>query len=117
TGGANAGERLRNLMPRFRFDMDGDRIRSGVEEARHIMIGPLDHEMNIELQGSVFAHRRYDGGPERNVIDEMAIHDVEVQPIGAGFFHSMNLRFEIREIGGENGRSDEDAGHGASFKV
>jgi hypothetical protein len=32
-------------MFRFRFDMDGDRVRSGVEKARQIMIGILDHEM------------------------------------------------------------------------
>ena len=46
-------------------------------------------------------------GPERNVIDEVAVHDVEMEPIGAGFFGAMDLGFEMREIGGEDGRSDE----------
>jgi hypothetical protein len=41
----------------------------------------------------------------------MPVHDVEMKPISAGFFHAMDLRLEIRKIGSENGRSDEDVGH------
>src|SRR2546423_14712854 len=100
-------------MTRLGFDMDRDRIRAGFEKARQIMIGTLDHEMDIERQPGVFAHGRDDGGPKRNVVDEMPIHDVEMKPISAGFFHAMNLRLEVREIGGENGRSNQNAGHWA----
>ena len=95
-------------MLRFRFDMDGDGIRAGLEEARQIMIRMLDHEMHIERELRVFAHGRDDRGPEGNVIDEMAIHDVEMEPIGARFFDAVDLRFEMGEIRGEDGRSDED---------
>ena len=48
------------------------------------MIGMLDHEMHVERKRRVFSHRRDDRRPERNVIDEMAVHDVEMQPVRAG---------------------------------
>src|SRR5437762_8426128 len=99
-------------MPRFGFNMDGDGIRAGFKKTRQIMIGPFDHEMNVEPQLRMLAHGRDDGGPERNVIDEMAVHDVEMKPVGTSVFHTMDLRFEIREIGGENGWSNQNRSHG-----
>src|SRR4051794_6730578 len=95
-------------MTRFRFDVNRDRVRAGFEKTWQIMIGPLDHEMNVERQLRVLAHRREDCRAERNVIDEMSVHDVEMQPVRARFFRAMNFGFEIREIGGENRRSDQD---------
>ena len=103
---------MRDIVFRFRFDVDGDRIRAGLEEARQIMIGMFDHEMHVERELGVFAHGGDDGGPEGNVIDEMAVHDVEMEPVRAGFFRAMDLSFEMGEIGGENGWSNQDAGHG-----
>jgi hypothetical protein len=38
----------------------------------------------------------------------MAIHDVEMQPVRAGCFNAMDLGFELGEIRGEDGRSDQD---------
>jgi hypothetical protein len=49
----------------------------------------------------------------------MAIHDVEMKPIGARFFDAMDFRFKVRKIRGENGWSGENARHWArvlSFK-
>ena len=103
-----ARKRLCDIVFRFRFDMNGDGIRAGFEEARQVMIGMLDHEMNVERKLRVLSHGRDDRRPKRNVIDEMAVHDVEMEPIGAGLFGAMDLGFELREIRGENGRSDED---------
>ncbi len=105
---ANRAQGLRDIVFRFGFDMNRDGIRARFEEARHVMIGMLDHEMDVERKLGVFSHRRDDSGPERNVIDEMAIHDVEMQPIGAGFLGAMDLGFEMGEVRGEDGRSDED---------
>jgi hypothetical protein len=63
--------------------------------------------MDIDRELSVFADSCDHRGSERNVIDEVAIHDVEMEPIGARFFDAMDLGREIREIGGEDGRRDE----------
>jgi hypothetical protein len=71
------------------------------------MIRMLDHEMDVEWKLGVLSHGRDDSWPERNIIDEVAVHDVEMQPIGAGLFGAMDLGFETREVRGEDGRSDE----------
>src|SRR4029077_14956696 len=49
-----------------------------------------------------------------NVIDEMAIHDVAMNPIGACGFDPMDFVTESREIGGKNGRSNNDFFHGSN---
>ena len=48
-----------------------------------------------------------------DVGNEMAIHDVEMYPIGAGLDRVGDFLAQLREIGGENGWRDADrAGHG-----
>src|SRR5437660_507656 len=47
-------------------------------------------------------HKRW---TERNVIDKMSVHDVAMNPIGAGLFHGADLFGEARKIRGEDGRS------------
>ena len=71
------------------------------------MIRMLDHEMDVERKLGVLSHGRDHGGTEGNIVHEMAIHDVEMQPIGAGIFGAMDLGFETREVRGEDGWSDE----------
>ncbi len=43
---------------------------------------------------------------ERDVVDEMAVHDVEVQPVGAGDLHLVHLVGKAGEVGGEEGGRD-----------
>ncbi len=109
-GGANRGERFRHVVFRFRLDVDGNGIRAGFEEAGQIMIGMLDHEMNIERELRQLAHRGDDRGPKGNVIHEMAIHDVEMHPVSARFFGAPDFGGELGEIRGEEGRSDQGFG-------
>jgi hypothetical protein len=70
------------------------------------MIGMLDHEVNIERELRELAHRRDHGRPEGNVVHEVAIHDVEMEPVGAGFFGAPDFVRELGEISGENGGRD-----------
>jgi hypothetical protein len=65
----------------------------------------LDHEMDVERKLRLFSDGGDHGGTERNVIDEVAVHDIEMEPICAGLFSAMDLVFEAREIRGEDGRS------------
>ena len=71
------------------------------------MIGMLDHKMDVERKTCLAAHGRDDRRTEGNVIDEMPIHDVAVNPIGAGCLHPMDFVAESREIGGQNGWGDD----------
>ena len=75
--------------------MNGDRIRAGFDEPRRVMIGMLDHEMNIERKFRLFAHGRDNGRAKRNVVDKMSIHDVEMDPIGAGGFNALRFLGEL----------------------
>jgi hypothetical protein len=42
----------------------------------------------------------------------MSIHDVAVDPIGACGLHPIDFVTESREIGGQNGWSDDYSSHG-----
>ena len=80
-----------DFVPRLGFDVDRDRIGSGLEEARKVMVRPFDHEMHVERELGVFADGRDDRGPEGNVVDEMAIHDVAMNPIRSCSFDAMDF--------------------------
>ena len=42
----------------------------------------------------------------------MVVHDVEVNPVGAGGQHVAHFFAQAGEVGGEDGRGDEVAGRG-----
>ena len=50
------------------------------------MIGVLDHQMHIEGKFRLFAENFDDHRAERNVVDEVAVHDVAMNPIRVGLF-------------------------------
>ena len=58
------------------------------------MIGPLDHQVRIQGDSGNFCDRFHNGRSKRNIVDEMAIHHVEMQPIRASFYYPLALRFE-----------------------
>src|SRR6266404_5514025 len=91
--------------------MNGDGICAGFNKSRHIMVSMLNHKMDIERETRQAAYNPDNLRPERNVIDEMAVHNVAVNPIRACGFDAMNFVTESREIGGKNGRGDNDSLH------
>ncbi len=54
------------------------------------------------------------GHAQREVRDEMVVHDIDVQPVGAG--DALRLGLEVGEIGGEHARRDLDS-HGWSLST
>lgn len=79
--GANGAEGLSDVV--FGFDVDGDHVGARSDEAREKMIGAGDHEVDVEEDIVGFVDGLDDGGAKRDVIDEMPVHDVEVEPVGA----------------------------------
>jgi len=59
------------------------------------MIGMLDHQMHIERTFRLLADKTDDRRSERNVVDEMAVHDVAMDPIGARVFNFANFASQI----------------------
>ena len=65
--------------------MNGDRVGACFDKARHVMIGVFDHEMHIERQFRILSDKIDNCRAEGNIIDEMPVHDVAVNPVGSGF--------------------------------
>src|ERR1051325_3255627 len=64
--------------------------------------------MNIERELGVFVHKIDNRRAERNIVHEMAVHNVAMDPVGAGLFDALEFRGEARKIGGEDGGRDQN---------
>ena len=100
-----------------RLDMDGDVIRARLGEGFEIGIAGLDHQVAVENLRRVRAQRRDDGRAERDVGHEMAVHHVEMNPVGAGRDDVGDLLPELGEIGGEDRGRDERSGRHAAVSL
>jgi hypothetical protein len=96
----------------FRFNMDRNRVGPCIDETRQIVIGMLNHQVNIKRQICDFANGRDHARAERNIVDEMTVHDVAMDPIGSRLFHPANLIGQSGKIGGENRGSNYYSRHG-----
>jgi hypothetical protein len=67
--------------------------------------------MYIQRQVCFFACQPHNVRPERNVIDEMAVHDVAMDPIRACCLDAMNFLSEPQEICRENRWGDDHFCH------
>jgi len=68
--------------------------------------------MHVQWEIGEFANDRHNSGPKRNVIDEMSIHDVAVNPIGPSLLNPVNFIGQSGKIGSEDGGGDQDPMHG-----
>src|SRR5438874_1588779 len=84
TDAASADRRERPGNVVRRLDMDRQVGRSGIGVAIHPLLGPFDHQVDVEGQPGRPMEIRHHLRPECEVRDEMAIHDVDVDPVRAG---------------------------------
>ena len=103
------------MRPGFR--MDADEVGAGLGEGLQIGVGRGDHQVHVEGDGGVLPQRLHDHRAEADVGDEMPVHDVEVQPVGAGGGDGARFLAQPGEIGGEErgGDSDGTGRHHARF--
>ena len=85
------------------FRMDGDAVAARLRKSFEIWVGRRDHQVAIEIGLRVRPQRLDDIRAERDVRDEMAIHDVEMDPVGTGSNDVAHFLSELGVIGGENG--------------
>ena len=95
------------------FGMDGDDVRAGLGEGVEERIDRRDHQVDVERLLRVRPERLHHRRADREVGDEMAVHHVDMDPVGAGLVDRAHFLAEPGEIGGEDRRGDERAGHGA----
>lgn len=117
-GGADAAEGIADVV--IGFDVDGDVVCSGLDEAVEEVVRAIDHEVDVEEDVVGFVDGGDELGAEADIVDEVAVHDIEVEPVdacadGAGAFFC-----ETAPVGGEEGRGDDALGageHGGGFWV
>ena len=69
-----------------RFRVDGNEIRARVGESVDPVLRTGNHQMAVDVTLRFFAEGFYDDGPEREVRNEMSVHDVDVKPFRSRFF-------------------------------
>ncbi len=88
--------------------MHGDVIAAGFGECFEIGIGRRDHQMRVEDLLCVRAYRLDDIGAVGNVGDEMAVHHVEMDPVGAGRIDGADLLAQSGKIRRQDRRRDDE---------
>ena len=113
---AERADRLQRAVEvRAGFDMHGDDVGAGLGEGLEIGVARRDHQMHVERLLGVGPDRLHDVRPDRDVRHEVAVHDVDMDPVGAGGIDGADLLAELREIRGEDRRGDDQwAGHRCS---
>ena len=89
--------------------MERDVGSPGVREVLHDSIHGRDHEVHVDgRRDAVLAQRRADHGADRQVRDVVVVHDVEVHDVRAGGERRVDLGAELREVGAQDRRRDEE---------
>ena len=86
-----------------------DVVGAGLGEGGEVGIGRADHQVHVERQARVRAQRLQHQRAEAEVGDEMAVHDVQVQPVGAGGLDRLDLVAQAGEVGGQQAGGDGQA--------
>jgi hypothetical protein len=90
------------------FLVDGDPISAGFGKCGYELVRPINHEMAIERNFRDFAKRSNDGWPDRDIRDEMTIHNVHVENGGSPFDSGLGFRAEASEVSRQDGGSELD---------
>ena len=114
----NAGllaERLdvleRAVEVRPSLGMDGDDVGAGLGESVEEQVDRRNHQMDVERLRRVRAERFHHARADGEVGNEMAVHHVDVDPVGARLVDRADFLAELGEVGGEDRRGDESLEH------
>ena len=83
------------------LDVDGDAVRPSGNEARQVVVGSRDHQVHIEENIVRLVNCLHHRWAEGNIVHEMPVHDIKVQPIRSGVDGAGGFLAHIREICGE----------------
>jgi hypothetical protein len=105
---AERADRLqRAVHVRAGLNVNCNDVGAGLGEGFEVKIARRDHQMHVERflgdRADCLHHGRADG----DIGHEMPVHDVNVDPIGAGGFDCADFIAQFGEIGRQNRRRDE----------
>ena len=86
--------------------MDGDPVRPRLGEGVDVLFGILDHQVDVEGEFRGFPDRGDEPRTDREVGDEMAVHDVDVNPVRPCRFDGRDLFAEPTAVRRQDGWCD-----------
>jgi hypothetical protein len=87
--------------------MHGDDVGAGLGEGLEVGVARRDHQVHVEGLFGMRAQCRHHVGTDGDVGEEMAVHHVDMHPVGAGRLDRAHFVAELGEIGGEERRGDD----------
>ena len=88
----------RAMQMRPRLGMDGDDVRAGIGEVFQKGVDRRDHQMDVEGLGAVRTQRLHHARPDGDVGDEVPVHHVDMNPVGAGGVDRAHLLAESGKV-------------------
>ncbi len=85
------------MRPRFR--MHGDHVGAGFREGLEIGIAGRDHQMHVERLVGMRPERLHHVRADGDIGHEMPVHDIDMDPVGAGRVDRAHLLAELGEVG------------------
>ena len=101
------------LQMRAGFDVDRQDVCAGSNEVFEQRVWMGHHEVHVDGQLGGASYGFDDERADGDVGDEVAVHHVDVDPSGAGELGGSYLIVEVSEVGGEDGRGDDEGGVGS----
>ena len=103
----------RPVQMRPRLDVDRDDVGAGLGERLEVGIARRDHQVDVEgLLACAVCSAFTTSGPMRDVGDEMAVHHVDMDPVGTGAVDGAQFLAQLGKVGGQDRRrNDERARH------
>jgi hypothetical protein len=98
---------------RSRLGMDRDDVRSRLGKGVEEIVDRRDHQMHVEWLGRVRPERLHHRGANGDVGHEMAVHDVDMDPVGPGHVDGADFLAQPRKIGRQDRRGNQGCGHGS----
>jgi len=105
---ADARQHAVQVNGRRRLALDEQVVGAGAGDVFQQALRLDDHQVNVEGLGSRPPHGLNHDRAEADVRDEAPIHDVHMDPVGAGRVNGAHLFGEATKIGGEDRRRDDE---------
>jgi hypothetical protein len=102
---ADAGQRRPVVVGRL--DVDADEAGAGPGKRFDVAFRFIEHQVRVEKElDAGVPQRRHGAGPERQIGHEMAVHDIDVQPLQAELGDDGGAGRQVGMVAGQQGRSE-----------
>ena len=88
------------------LDVNREHRRAGFREGLEILVRVRDHEVDVERHVGDALDAPHDGRADREIRDEMAVHDIHMNQVRPAAFGGGDGVGQPGEIGGKDGRRD-----------